>query len=90
MTEMVSESTKEPIKFSNLKTTIMTVIKWLGTILIILATLFRAGDMHMADMLATLVGASLWSYAAWKTSDKALFAVNIFSVLVMLVGIYYE
>lgn len=90
MTEMASESTKEPIKFSSLTTKAMTIIKWLGTVLIILATLFRAGDMHMADMLATLVGASLWSYAAWKTSDKALFAVNIFSVLVMLVGIYYE
>ena len=87
---MASESTKEPIKFSSLTTKTMTIIKWLGTILILLATLFRAGDMHMADMLATLFGAGLWSYAAWKTSDRALFAVNVFSVLVMLVGIYYE
>lgn len=90
MMETVSESTKEPTKFSNLMTKLMPAIKWLGTILIILATMFRAGDLHMADMLATLFGAGLWSYAAWKTSDRALFAVNIFSVLVMLVGIYYE
>lgn len=90
MTATVSESTKEQTKSLNLKTRSMTVIKWLGTILIIMATLFRAGDMHMADMLATLFGASLWSWAAWKTSDRALFAVNIFSVLVMLVGIYHE
>lgn len=68
----------------------MSIIKWAGTILIVLATLFRAGDMHMADMLATLFGAGLWSWAAWKTNDRALFAVNIFSVLVMLVGIYHE
>lgn len=66
----------------------MNIIKWAGTILIVLATAFRAANLHMADMLATLVGAGLWSYAAWKTKDSALFAVNIISVLLMMVGIY--
>ena len=66
----------------------MNIIKWAGTILIVLATAFRAANLHMADMLATLVGAELWSYAAWKTKDSALFAVNIISVLLMMVGIY--
>ena len=66
----------------------LNIIKWTGTILIVLATAFRAANLHMADMLATLVGAGLWSYAAWKTKDSALFAVNIISVLLMMVGIY--
>lgn len=66
----------------------LNAIKWAGTILIVLATAFRAANLHMADMLATLVGAGLWSYAAWKTKDSALFAVNIISVLLMMVGIY--
>ena len=64
------------------------MIKWTGTILIVLANVFRAFDMHMADMIATLVGAGLWSYAAWKTKDMALFAVNIISVSLMALGIY--
>ena len=68
----------------------MNIIKWAGTILIVLATAFRAFDMHMEDMTATLIGAGLWSYAAWKTRDSALFAVNIISVVLMTVGIYNE
>lgn len=68
----------------------MNIIKWAGTILIVLATAFRAFDMHVEDMTATLVGAGLWSYAAWKTKDSALFAVNIIAVLLMSVGIYTE
>ena len=70
--------------------TLLNILKWLGTILIVLANVFRAVDMHMADMLATLAGAGLWSYAAWKTKDKALFAVNMISVLLMVLGLYNE
>lgn len=66
----------------------LNAIKWAGTILIVLANVFRAFDMHMADMFATLIGAGAWSYAAWKTKDNALFAVNMISVLLMMVGIY--
>lgn len=65
----------------------MTVIKWLGTIMIILANIFRAFNMHMLDMACTLIGASLWSYAAYKNHDRALMAVNMFSILLMIVGI---
>lgn len=66
----------------------LNIIKWAGTILIVLANVFRAFDMHMVDMIATLVGAGAWSYAAWKTKDTALFAVNMISILLMMVGIY--
>jgi hypothetical protein len=68
----------------------MTIIKWLGTILIILATIFRAIDMHLADMACTLIGASAWAYAAWRTNDKALLTINLFSVLIMIAGIYHS
>jgi hypothetical protein len=68
----------------------MTIIKWLGTILIILATIFRAIDMHVADMACTLIGASAWAYAAWRTNDKALLTINLFSVLIMIAGIYHS
>jgi len=68
----------------------MTIIKWLGTILIILATIFRAIDMHVADMACTLIGSSAWAYAAWRTNDKALLTINLFSVLIMIAGIYHS
>lgn len=68
----------------------MAIIKWLGTILIILATVFRAIDMHLADMACTLLGASVWAYAAWRTNDKALLTINLFSVVMMIAGIYHS
>lgn len=68
----------------------MTIIKWLGTILLVLANVFRAFNMHMLDMTCTLLGAGLWTYAAHRAKDGALFAVNIIAVLLMIVGIYNE
>lgn len=68
----------------------MNLIKWLGTILLITANLFRAFNFHIADMACTLVGASLWAYAAWRTNDRALFAVNLVSVAIMIAGIYHS
>ena len=68
----------------------MNMIKWIGTILIILATIFRAMNLHVADMACTLIGASAWAYAAWRTNDKALLTINLFSVLMMIAGIYHS
>jgi hypothetical protein len=68
----------------------MAAIKWLGTILIVLATAFRAADVHIADMFCTLLGALLWAYSAWRTSDNALLTINLFSAAMMLAGIYHS
>jgi hypothetical protein len=66
----------------------MNILKWIGTILLILANVCRAYNFHVADMLATLIGAGIWGYAAWKTDDRALLTINLISVLLMIVGIY--
>lgn len=66
----------------------MNLIKWLGTILIILADIFRAYDYHMADMSFILVGTAIWSYTAWRDREMALLAVNIVCVIIMMFGIY--
>ena len=66
----------------------MNFIKWSGTALLILANVCRAFNFHITDMACTLTGAGLWAYAAWRTNDKALLAINAVSVTLMTIGLY--
>ena len=66
----------------------MNILKWIGTILLILANVCRAMNFHVSDMLLTLIGAGIWVYAAWRTNDKALLVINVVSVVLMVIGIY--
>lgn len=65
----------------------MNIIKWLGTILIIIATVLRTVEYHFADMMFGLVGTILWAYASYVEHDKPLFTVNIFIIIVLLYGL---
>ena len=65
----------------------MNTIKWLGTILIIIATIMRVVGYHFLDLTLGLTGTILWGYAAYKEEDKALLTVNILIALVLLFGI---
>lgn len=65
----------------------MNTIKWLGTILIIIATVMRVAGHHFLDLSIGLVGAMLWAYAAYKENDKPLLAVNIFIISVLVFGL---
>lgn len=65
----------------------LNIIKWLGTALIIIATLSRIFEYHFADLLFGFVGTSLWTFASYKEKDKPLFVVNIFIVFVLLYGL---
>lgn len=65
----------------------MNIIKWLGTILIIIATIMRVVGYHFLDLSLGLVGTVMWAYAAYKQKDNALLTVNVFIVIVLLFGI---
>jgi len=65
----------------------LNTVKWVGTILIIIATIMRVVGYHFLDLSIGLVGTLLWAYAAYKQKDNPLFTVNIFIVLVLLFGI---
>lgn len=66
----------------------MNTLKWLGTILIILADMFRAYNLHIADMGFILMGTGIWAYTAWKQKETALLVVNLVCVILMIFGIY--
>jgi len=63
------------------------IVKWFGTICVIIAATCRAFDLHTADLILSIVGAGIWGYAAIVMKDKALVTVNGFIVLVLLFGV---
>ena len=65
----------------------LEIIKWTGTACVIVAATCRAFDFHAADLLISIVGASLWGYASIVMKDKALFVVNAFIVGILIVGV---
>lgn len=64
------------------------MLKWSATIAIIIATICRSFDYHVADMVIGGIGTGLWAYAAYKMQDKALLAVNVFCLGILLYGIF--
>lgn len=66
----------------------MAIVKWLGTLGIIVATILRAFGYHVEDMVIGFIGTSLWAYASYKDRDNALLTCNIFILLVLLYGIF--
>lgn len=66
----------------------MTLIKWLGTTGVIVATILRAFGYHTEDMIVGFMGTSLWAYASYKERDNALLTCNVFIIAVLLYGIF--
>ncbi len=69
------------------KEVIMEILKWVGTLCVILAATCRAFELHTADLILSIIGAGIWGYAAIKMNDKALLTVNGFIVAILLYGV---
>jgi hypothetical protein len=65
----------------------LELIKWIGTICVIVAAACRAFEFHTTDLILSIFGASLWAYVAVVSKDKALFVVNAFIVTILFVGV---
>lgn len=66
---------------------LLTTVKWLGTIGIIIAAVLRALGYHVEDMIIGLIGTALWAFAAYKERDNALLTCNLFILGVLIYGI---
>ena len=66
----------------------LNVLKWIGTGCVIVAAGARSFEIHTVDLILSIVGASIWGYAAYKMQDKALLAVNGFITAILLVGVF--
>lgn len=64
------------------------MLKWTATSLIIIATVCRSLNLHVADVVIGGIGTLMWAYCAYKMNDKALLTVNVFCVLVLTAGLF--
>lgn len=65
----------------------MEILKWIGTICVILAASCRAFDLHTADLILSILGAGIWGGVAIKAKDNPLLVVNGFIVAILLFGV---
>jgi hypothetical protein len=65
----------------------LDILKWIGTICVILAAGCRAFNYHNADLVLSILGAGIWGYAAFVMKDKALIVVNGFITAILLYGV---
>ena len=69
------------------KINMFEILKWIGTLCVIVAATCRAFNFHLADIILSIIGAGIWGYAAIVMKDKALVTVNGFIVAVLLFGV---
>jgi hypothetical protein len=63
------------------------IVKWIGTVCVIIAATCRAFGFHTVDLILSIVGAAIWGYAAYKMKDNALLAVNGFITGILIIGV---
>jgi len=63
------------------------IVKWIGTVCVIIAATCRAFGFHTVDLILSIVGAGIWGYAAYKMKDNALLAVNGFITGILIIGV---
>jgi hypothetical protein len=62
--------------------------KWVGMAALIMGTTVRALNLsHELDLALTLVGAACWMVVGLVVRDKPLWAVNAFSVAILVYGL---
>ena len=65
-------------------------IKWIASILAVIAVIFRAiniPELHWVDMLASEIAIIMWLYISFKWKDKALIMLNGVNLLILTIGL---
>ena len=62
------------------------VIKWLGTILCLTGIGLTSFNIYPINILLSLVGSVLWTFAGWLQKDTPLFLVELVAVIFYTAG----
>lgn len=65
----------------------LSIIKWLATLNIIIATAARAFEFHNVDLTFGTLGTALWLIAAYKMREPALVIVNVICLAFLMFGL---
>lgn len=64
----------------------MKGIKWLGTILCLTGIGLTSFNIYPLNILLSLVGSALWTWAGWVQKDTPLFLVEAVAVAMYAAG----
>lgn len=65
----------------------MITIKWLGTILCLGGIALTSFNIYPINILLSLVGSVLWTFAGWAQKDIPLFLVELVAVIFYIAGV---
>jgi hypothetical protein len=65
----------------------MLIIKWLGTILCLAGIGLTSFNVYPINILLSLAGSVLWTFAGWAQKDTPLFLVELVAVVFYVAGV---
>lgn len=64
----------------------MPFFKWLGTFLCLTGICLTSFNIYPINIVLSLIGSALWTWAGWKQKDMALFLVEAVAVAFYAAG----
>lgn len=65
----------------------MLIIKWLGTLLCLVGIGLTSFNIYPINILLSLAGSVLWTFAGWAQKDIPLFLVELVAVIFYVAGV---
>ena len=65
----------------------MKGIKWLGTTLCLIGIALTSFNIYPINIVLSLIGSTLWTYAGWAQKDVPLFLVEAVAVVMYMAGV---
>jgi len=65
----------------------MKGVKWLGTLLCLTGICLTSFNVYPINIILSLIGSALWTWAGWVQKDIPLFLVEAVAVGIYLAGI---
>ena len=65
----------------------MKLIKWLGTILCLIGIALTSFNIYPINIVLSLIGSALWTWAGWAQKDMPLFLVEAVAVVMYMAGV---
>jgi len=65
----------------------MNYIKWLGTFLCLIGIALTSFNVYPINIVLSLIGSALWTYAGWAQKDVPLFLVEAVAVAMYAAGV---
>ena len=65
----------------------MKGIKWLGTLLCLTGICLTSFNVYPINIILSLIGSALWTWAGWAQKDIPLFLVEAVAVIFYVAGV---